>query len=307
MSDNEISAARRGVLGAALTGAAGLATGLVGGYVAAPKGGPQVKVDGRARFRDKAVLITGATSGIGAAAAKMFAAEGAKVAFCGRRTERGAEVERAIRQAGGEAKYIRADVRVEDDVRKFVDGAAELYGGIDVCFNNAGVTMERPVYEFSAAEWDDVINTNLRGNFFALKYEVPHLIRRGGGVVVVTSSTVAIATGPKRAAYAATKRGLIGFVQAAAQDLADKNIRVNALLPGTTDTELIRRVAGMMNIPDAAWEAAIAQWGKSNVSVAHRVALPEEIAAAAVMMASSEFTYMNAAQIIVDGGMTAHA
>ena len=307
MPDSEISTGRRGVLGAALVGAAGVAAGVVGGYVTAPNGGPHVRVDGRARFRDKVVLITGATSGIGAAAAKMFAAEGAKVAFCGRRTDRGAEVERAIRDAGGEARYIRADVRVEDDVRKFVDAAAEAYGGLDVCFNNAGVTIERPAYEFSTAEWEDVINTNLRGNFFALKYQVPHLIRRGGGVVVVTSSTVAIATGPKRAAYAATKRGLIGFVQAAAQDLADKNIRVNALLPGTTNTELIRRVAGMMNIPDAAWEAAIAQWGKSNVSVAHRVAQPEEIAAAAVMMASSEFTYMNAAQIIVDGGMTAHA
>jgi NAD(P)-dependent dehydrogenase (short-subunit alcohol dehydrogenase family) len=97
------------------------------------------------------------------------------------------------------------------------------------------------------------------------------------------------------------------MVQAAAQDYADKNIRINVLIPGTTDTELVRRAAGMMNAPDAVWEAAVAVWAKSNVAVAQRLARPEEIAAAALMMASDEFTYLNGAQIIVDGGKTAHA
>jgi NAD(P)-dependent dehydrogenase (short-subunit alcohol dehydrogenase family) len=268
---------------------------------------PHVVVDGRARFKNKVILITGATSGIGAVAAKMFAAEGGKVAFCGRREDRGAQVESDIRAQGGEAKYIRADVRVEDDVRRFVDSAAELYGGLDICFNNAGITIERPLHEYSAAEWDDVVNTDLRGNFFALKYEVPHLIKQGGGVVVVTASSNAIATSPRRSAYSAAKRGLVGMVQAAAQDYADKNIRINVLIPGTTDTELVRRAAGMMNAPDAVWEAAAAVWAKSNVAVAQRLARPEEIAPAALMMASDEFTYFNGAQIIVDGGKTAHA
>src|SRR5215470_7596661 len=305
---SEATASRRGLLSGVIAGVAGLAAGAAGAAaIIGVKKAPQVVVDGRARFKNKVILITGATSGIGAVATKMFATEGGKVAFCGRREDRGAQVESDIRAQGGEAKYIRADVRIEDDVRRFVDTAAELYGGLDICFNNAGITLERPLHEYTAAEWDDVVNTDLRGNFFALKYEVPHLIRRGGGTVVVTASSNAIATSPKRSAYSAAKRGLVGMVQAAAQDYADKNIRINVLIPGTTDTELVRRAAGMMNAPDAMWEAAAAVWAKSNVAVAQRLARPEEIAAATLMMASDEFTYLNGAQIVVDGGKTAHA
>jgi NAD(P)-dependent dehydrogenase (short-subunit alcohol dehydrogenase family) len=304
----ESVASRRNLLTGAVAGMAGLAAGAAGAAaVVGSRKGPQVVVDGRARFKNKVILITGATSGIGAAAARMFAAEGGKVAFCGRRTDRGAQVENEIKSDGGEAKYIHADVRIEDDVRGFVDTAAELYGGLDVCFNNAGITIERPLHEYTAAEWDDVVNTDLRGNFLALKYEIPHLIKRGGGVVVVTASSNAIATNPKRSAYSAAKRGLVGMVQAAAQDYAANNIRINTLIPGTTDTEFVRRAAGMINAPDSVWEAAAAVWAKSNVAVANRLARPEEIAAAALMMASDEFTFMNGAQIVVDGGKTAHA
>jgi NAD(P)-dependent dehydrogenase (short-subunit alcohol dehydrogenase family) len=304
----ESVASRRRLLTGAVAGVAGFAAGAVGaGAVLGSQKGPRVVVDGRARFKNKVILITGATSGIGAAAAEMFAAEGGKVAFCGRRTDRGAQVESNIKAEGGEAKYIRADVRIEDDVRRFVDTAAELYGGFDICFNNAGITIERPLHEYTAAEWDDVVNTDLRGNFLALKYEIPYLIKRGGGVIVVTASSNAIATTPKRSAYSAAKRGLVGMVQAAAQDYADNNIRINTLIPGTTDTEFVRRAAGMMNAPDPVWQAAVSVWAKSNVAVAHRLARPEEIAATALMMASDEFTFMNGAQIVVDGGKTAHA
>jgi NAD(P)-dependent dehydrogenase (short-subunit alcohol dehydrogenase family) len=304
----ESVASRRRLLTGAVAGVAGFAAGAVSaGAAVGSQKGPRVVVDGRARFKNKVILITGATSGIGAAAAEMFAAEGGKVAFCGRRTDRGAQVESSIRAEGGEAKYIRADVRIEDDVRRFVDTAAELYGGFDICFNNAGITIERPLHEYTAAEWDDVVNTDLRGNFLALKYEIPYLIKRGGGVIVVTASSNAIATTPKRSAYSAAKRGLVGMVQAAAQDYADNNIRINTLIPGTTDTEFVRRAAGMMNAPDPVWQAAVSVWAKSNVAVAHRLARPEEIAATALMMASDEFTFMNGAQIVVDGGKTAHA
>ena len=304
----ESVANRRNLLTGAIAGIAGFAAGAAGASaIVGSRKGPQITVDGRARFKDKVVLITGATSGIGAVAAKMFAAEGGKVAFCGRRTDRGAEVESEIKALGGEAKYVRADVRVEDDVRRFVDATVQLYGGLDICFNNAGITIERPLHEYTAAEWDDVVNTDLRGNFLALKYQIPQLIKRGGGVVVVTASSNAIATNPKRSAYSAAKRGLVGMVQAAAQDYAEHNIRINTLIPGTTDTEFVRRAAGMMNAPDAVWEAAASVRAKSNVAVANRMARPEEIAAAALMMASEEFTFMNGAQIVVDGGKTAHA
>jgi NAD(P)-dependent dehydrogenase (short-subunit alcohol dehydrogenase family) len=301
---------RRNVLKTMAMGAGvGAMAGFAGGVVAAQRSphAPVLRSIDRKRFQDKVILITGATSGIGEAAAKMFAAEGGKVAFCGRRIDRGEQVQKSIQARGGEATYIRADVRVERDVEHFIDAVVERYGGLDVCFNNAGITIERPLHEYTLAEWDDVINTDLRGSFLALKYEIPHLISRGGGVVVVTSSSNAVATNEKRAAYSAAKRGLVGMVQAAAQDYYEKGIRINVLIPGTTDTELTRRAGGMMDAPDAVWEAAAALWAKTNVPVAHRMAKPEEIAAFALALASDEFSYLTGAQLVIDGGKTAHA
>ncbi|HWI85151.1 MAG TPA: SDR family NAD(P)-dependent oxidoreductase [Sphingomonas sp.] len=304
----DVHGSRRAVLKAAAAGSAGLIAGGLAGAAATqavrPAAAPIVHAR---RFGGKVVLITGATSGIGAAAARQFAAEGAKVGFCGRRSERGAQVEREIRASGGEAFYVRADVRDEQQVKAFVDRVAGRYGGLDVCFNNAGITIEKPLEQMSAAEWDDVQHTNLRGNFYALKHEIPWLRRRGGGVIVVTSSSNAIATSGKRGAYASSKRGLIGFVQAAAQELADDNIRINALVPGTTDTELVRRSAGMMNAPDAVWQAAAALWARNNVPVAKRMARPEEIAAFALGLASSEYPYLTGSALVIDGGKTTHA
>ena len=298
---------RRHIL-TALAGAAGAVVGVASGAaLAATRRPASVRIDGRQRFRDKVVLLTGATSGIGAAAAKMFAAEGGKVAFCGRREDRGAQVEEEIRAQGGEAHYIRADVRVEEDVARFVDSVVQRYGGLDVCFNNAGITLERPLHEYSSAEWDDVVGTDLRGNFLALKYEIPHLIRRGGGVVVVTASSNAIATSAKRSAYSAAKRGLVGMVQAAAQDYADNNIRINTLIPGTTDTEFLRKAAHMENLPEAVWRVGLNQWVKSNVPGLGRLATAEEVAAFALTLASDEHPFMTGAQMVLDGGKTAKA
>jgi NAD(P)-dependent dehydrogenase (short-subunit alcohol dehydrogenase family) len=259
------------------------------------------------RFRDKVVLITGATSGIGAAAARMFAAEGAKVAFCGRRYGLGNAVEKSIRDAGGEATYIHADVLVEDDVRHFVDTAVSKYGGLDVAFNNAGITIQKKLHEYTAEEFDRVVHTNLRGSFLAMKYEVPHMLRTGGGTIVVTASSNALATESGRTAYTASKRGIVGLVQTAALDYVHDNIRVNTLIPGTTDTELVRRAAGMMDVPDDAWRVFIAQWAKFNVAGIGRVARPEEIAIFALALASPDYTYLTGAQLVIDGGKTAHA
>lgn len=261
----------------------------------------------RRRFENKVVIITGATSGIGRAAAEQFAEEGGKVTFCGRRINLGHEVEAGIRSRGGEATYIHADVRDESQVKAFIDQTVRKYGRLDVAFNNAGITLEKPLHDYSLQEWDDVLNTNLRGVFLAMKYEVPHMLAGGGGNIVVTSSSNAIATTEKRSAYTASKRGLVGLVQSAALDYARKNIRVNTLIPGTTDTALVRRSAGMEDVPDAVWEVAARQWAKSHVPGLERMATPEEIAAFALVLASDDHPYMTGSQMVIDGGKTSHA
>jgi NAD(P)-dependent dehydrogenase (short-subunit alcohol dehydrogenase family) len=272
------------------------------------KGRPQPPLSEmrRKRFEGKVVIITGATSGIGRAAAMGFAAEGGKVVFCGRRENLGHQVEAEIRAKSGEGTYIRADVRDESSVKAFIDRAVRQYGRLDVAFNNAGITLEKPLHEYSSAEWDDVLHTNLRGVFLAMKYEIPYMLANGGGNIVVTSSSNAIATTDKRSAYTASKRGLVGLIQSAALDYVDKGIRINALIPGTTDTELVRRVAHMENVPDAVWEQAAGLWAHSHVPM-KRMAAAEEIAAFALALASDDFPYMTGAQMVIDGGKTAQA
>ncbi len=285
------------------------AVAVTGGIAARARGtdlnSAPLHIDSRRRFENKVVLITGATSGIGRAAAIAFAAEGGKVAFCGRRENLGCEVEAEIKSHGGDALYVRADVRDENSVKAFVDQVARKYGRMDVAFNNAGITLEKPLHEYSSAEWDDVQNTNLRGVFLAMKYEIPYMLANGRGNIVVTSSSNAIATTEKRSPYTASKRGLVGLVQSAALDYVDKGIRINALIPGTTDTALVRRVAHMENIPNAVWGAAAAVWARSHVPM-KRMATPEEIAAFALALASDDFPYMTGAQMVIDGGKTAH-
>jgi NAD(P)-dependent dehydrogenase (short-subunit alcohol dehydrogenase family) len=311
MSDVPSSAPnRRRLLGSSLLGtAAGLLTGLIAGVAVAlpPKSPPVPPLPGRRRFDGKSIVITGATSGIGRAAALQFAAEGGKVAFCGRRSELGAEVEREIKQAGGQALYIKADVLVEQEVRAFIERAADAFGPPTVAFNNAGITIQKPLHEYTAEEWDRVVNTNLRGTFLAMKYEIPHMLKAGGGTIVVTSSSNALATQEKRAPYTASKRGLVGLVQAAALDYAQQGIRVNALVPGTTDTPFLRKAAGMENAPDAVWRVGLNQWTKSNVPGLGRLATAEEIAAFALTLASDEHPFMTGAQLVIDGGKTAKA
>lgn len=288
---------------AAVAGVVGVASGIgVGAHEVPPAPHP---VSSRRRFADKVVMITGATSGIGRAAAIAFAREGAAVAFCGRRTELGHEVEQEIASQGGKARYYRADVRIEADMQRFVDFTVAEFGRLDVAFNNAGVTLEKPLHEYTSAEWDDVLHTNLRGVFYAIKYQIPVMLAANRGNIVVTSSSNAIATQGKRAAYAASKRGLIALVQAAALEYGPHNIRINAMLPGTTDTALVRRVAGMENAPDAIWKAGAAEWAKNHVPGLARMANPQEIAEFALALASDEYPFLTGAALVIDGGKTA--
>jgi len=301
---------RRRVLGSTAIGtAAGIVAGLAAGigFATPPKAAPIPPLPGRRRFQDKVVAITGATSGIGRAAALQFAAEGGKVAFCGRREALGAEVEHQIKAAGGEALYIKADVLREDEVKAFIDRTVAHYGKLDIAFNNAGITIEKPVHQYSAEEWDRVLGTNLRGVFLAIKYEIPPMLAAGGGTIVVTASSNALATQAKRSAYTASKRGLVGLVQSAALDYAPQGIRINTLIPGTTDTEFLRKASGNESLPEPIFRVGLNQWLKTNAPPIARLATAEEVAAFALTLASDEHPFMTGAQMVLDGGKTAKA
>jgi NAD(P)-dependent dehydrogenase (short-subunit alcohol dehydrogenase family) len=282
---------RRAVLGgaAAAAGLAALPT-AASAAPAAPK-----------RFRGKVVLITGGTSGIGREAALQFAAAGAKVGFCGRRENLGREVEREIRRTGGDATYLRADVRVPEQVKGFVDGVVSRYGRLDIAFNNAGIGVAGAPHELTVEQWDDVHATNARGVFLSVKYEIPHLLAAGRGVIICTSSAAAEQARPTGAAYTASKRAVQGVVQAAALAYGKQGIRVNAILPGTTDTPFVRPPG----IPDPDWEAFKAAYGPLNIEGIERMAMPAEIASAVLAMADDGFVYQNGASILVDGGALA--
>jgi NAD(P)-dependent dehydrogenase (short-subunit alcohol dehydrogenase family) len=283
---------RRAVLGG--VAAAGLAALAAPGAASA-----QPTERGRGRFAGKVVIITGATSGIGKEAAVLFAAAGAKVGFCGRREELGRQVERDIRRAGGDATYLRADVRDPAQVQSFVDGVARRYGRLDVAFNNAGIHLGKPLHETTVAEWDDVHLTNARGVFLAIKHEVPHM--NDGGVIICTASSQAGHTRPGHSAYSASKRAVEGLVRAAALDYGRRGIRVLAVDPGTTDTRLVRPPG----IPDDVWAQFKQAWGPLNVYGLPRMAEAKEIAAAVVGLAGPEFGYLTGTEVLVDGGMSA--
>lgn len=244
---------RRDVLAGGGSALAGLAALALAGQAAAQSPLPTAgRADPRGRFAGRVVLITGATSGIGEETAYAFAREGARVFFCGRREKLGKEVEARIRGFGGEAAYMRADVRREEDVRGFADACVKRYGRLDIAFNNAGVVNPKnaPVSEQAGVDFADVMATNAFGVFYSMKYELPHMLRNEPwgafgtrGVVVNNASTSAHRGYRGISPYSASKHAILGLTRCAALEYGEQGVRVNSISPGGVDTPM-RRQAG---------------------------------------------------------------
>lgn len=244
----------------------------------------------------KVAIVTGASSGIGRATARLFAREGASVVVSGRRHAELDALVGEIEEAGGHAVAVAGDVRREEVAKALVDAAVTRFGGLDVAFNNAGVVGEtKPITEMSLDEWRETLDTNLASAFLGAKYQVPAMLARGGGSLIFTSSFVGYTAGlPGMAAYAASKAGQIGLVKALAAEYGAKGVRVNAVLPGGTDTP-----ASITNAPDATPEVLAFVEGFHALK---RMASPEEIARAVLHLASDASSFITGTAFLVDGG-----
>lgn len=241
----------------------------------------------------KVAIVTGASSGIGRATAKLFAAEGARVVVTARRKAELDALVAEIGAAGGEALAVPGDIREEDLARALVARTLDRFGGLDIAFNNAALVGELgPVADTSLATWREVIDTNLTGAFLGAKYQVPALRARGGGSLIFTSSFVGETAGiPGMSAYAASKAGMLGLMRTLASELGPERIRVNAILPGGTVT------------PSAPADEETRTWVR-RIHALKRMAEPEEIARSVLYLASDASSFTTGSAMFVDGGVS---
>jgi NAD(P)-dependent dehydrogenase (short-subunit alcohol dehydrogenase family) len=241
-------------------------------------------------------LITGGTSGIGRATAELFAARGGAVAVTGRDTGRGNELAGRIRAGGGEALFVRADVRSTADCARATEATLAVFGRIDVLVNNAGTYVANDALGCSEVEWDEQVDTSLKGTFLMSKAVLPHMIERGSGSIVNNASGWGLVGGAEAVAYCAAKGGVVIMTRAMAIDHGPQGIRVNAVCPGDTETP--------MEYADAerrgwTWERYV-EWASDRPL--GRMGAPEEVARAILFLASDESSFITGTAMPVDGG-----
>ncbi|MBK9750915.1 MAG: SDR family oxidoreductase [Chloroflexi bacterium] len=245
---------------------------------------------------EKVILVTGGASGIGRETALALAGEGARVVVSDVNAALGAETAEQIQAAGGGAIFVPCDVSKAEQVRALIAATDETYGHLDGAFNNAGVGgVMATTADQGEAAWDQVINVNLKGVWLCMKYELPLLLKSGGGVIVNTASVAGLVGFPYASAYDASKHGVIGLTKTAALEYAAQNIRVNAICPGFTDTPMVRDMV----------QVAPHMQRRVTGNPMRRLGTVQEIAETVVWLLSHKASFITGQAIAIDGGLTA--
>jgi NAD(P)-dependent dehydrogenase (short-subunit alcohol dehydrogenase family) len=256
------------------------------------------KIDIMKEFDGKVALVTGGGSGIGRATALAFSREGAQVVIGNRNVQRGEETVSMIRDAGGKASFKRTDVLAAAEIEALVNHAVKTYGGLDLAFNNAGIEgeVQATLVDQTEANYDAVMDINVKGVWLSMKYEIPRMLERGGGAIVNCSSVAGLIGFPGIGIYIASKHAVIGLTKTAALEFSAQGIRVNAVNPAVIDTEMVDRLAMGMNMK------------KDDLTTLHpigRIGRVEEVAEAVLWLCSGKSSFVTGHSLIVDGGFTA--
>ncbi|MGB7892324.1 MAG: SDR family oxidoreductase [Microcoleus sp.] len=272
-------------------------------------------------LQDKVALVTGGTSGIGRETAIAYAQQQAKVVVAGRRIDEGEETVRLIQDAGGEAIFVQADITKEADVKAMVDKTVDVFGRLDIAFNNAGMGGENPsLIEQTEAEYDRTMNVNVKGVWLSMKYEIAQMLKQGSGSIVNMASAVGVVALPNILLYTASKHAVIGLTKAAALQYAKAGIRINAVAPGSIQTDMFEAAAlqyakaGIrINVvaPGAIQTdmfEAVTDEAKAYLTGLHpigRIGTPLEVANAVLYLSSDLASFTTGATLLVDGGFVA--
>lgn len=251
------------------------------------------------RLRDKVAIITGAAGEIGAASALLFAREGACIVAADILDEPGTQLVNSIRSENGQAVFVHADITAPQEANALIERAQAEFGRVDVLFNNAGIVVPKPLHETTDEELDRLLQVNLKGAFMLIRRALPIMIEQGGGSIINTASTAGIVGRPGMPVYGASKGALVALTRGAAVAYGPSNVRVNAIVPGTIWT-------GMTRAAFAQWSDLDAQTRNTEkVIPLRRVGRPDDIAYAALYLASDESKYVTGVILAVDGGRTA--
>lgn len=244
---------------------------------------------------NRVAIITGGSSGIGRATAIVLAKQGIKIVVAARRVKEGEETIHQLKQAGGDGIFVKTDVTSEDEVKSLVEKTIKTYGRLDYAFNNAGIGDEmRPLVDETVEIFDRIMNVNIKGVWLAMKYEIPQMLKSGGGSIVNMSSVAGVIGMPQLAAYVASKHAVLGLTRSASAEYAKSGIRINAVAPGAIETDMYYQVVG---------ENEQMRQAVNTMHPMGRIGKPDEVANAVAWLLSDKSSFVTGHTLSTDGGI----